>query len=85
MLTMVGFVCGNYLFKFGSNNFGEHAAPRTYLLCAAVAAIMLIPLSMRWVPWFQRTIDEMAVQELENQDKSQNEGMATQHAGDESF
>ncbi|MBH55849.1 MAG: hypothetical protein CMJ82_01535 [Planctomycetaceae bacterium] len=85
MLTMVGFVCGNYLFKFGSNNFGEHAAARTYLLCAAVAAIMLIPLSMRWVPWFQRTIDEMAVQELENQDRSQDEGMATQHAGDESF
>ena len=33
MLTMVGFVAGNYLFKFGSNSFGEHAAPRTYLLC----------------------------------------------------
>ncbi len=63
MLTMVGFVTGNYLFKLGSTNFGEHAAPRTYLLCAAVSAFMLIPLWSRWVPWFQRTIDELSAVE----------------------
>lgn len=60
MLTMVGFVAGNYLFDLGSNSFGEHAAPRTYLLCAGIAALMLIPLSLRWAPWFQRTLDEKA-------------------------
>ncbi|MDB4861877.1 MAG: MFS transporter [Pirellulaceae bacterium] len=64
MLTMVGFVTGNYLFKLGSTRFGEHAAPRTYLLCAAVSAVMLIPLKLRWVPWFQRTIDEISSAEV---------------------
>lgn len=59
MLTMVGFVIGNCLHYLGKTYFGEHAAPRTYLLCAAVAIVMLIPLWLRWVPWFQRTIDEM--------------------------
>ena len=70
MLTMVGFVTGNYLFKFGSNSFGEHAAPRTYLLCAGVAAVMLIPLHFRWVPWFQRTIDEMDKSESDDDSPS---------------
>lgn len=63
MLAMVGFVIGNCLHYLGKTYFGEHAAPRTYLLCAAVAAVMLIPLWFRWVPWFQRTIDEMGAQE----------------------
>ena len=64
MLTMVGFVIGNGLYYFGKTYFGEHAAPRTYLLCAAVSAVMLIPLKLRWVPWFQRTIDEISSAEV---------------------
>ena len=64
MLTMVGFVIGNCLHYLGKTYFGEHAAPRTYLLCAVVAALMLIPLKLRWVPWFQRTIDEISAAEV---------------------
>ena len=59
MLTMVSFVAGNYLFKFGSNSFGEHAAPRTYLCTQVLQQVLLLPLHFRWVPWFQSTIDEM--------------------------
>ena len=66
MLTMVGFVIGNCLHYLGKTYFGEHAAPRTYLLCAAVSAVMLIPLWLRWVPWFQRTIDELSTAETGN-------------------
>ncbi len=65
MLTMVGFVTGNYLFRLGSTAFEKTtAAPKTYLFCAAVAAIMLVPLYFRWVPWFQRTIDAIAEEEF---------------------
>ena len=57
--TMIGFVGGNYLFDLGKGTL-ELSPPTIYLFCAAVGAIMFFPLWLRWVPWFERAIAELA-------------------------
>ena len=54
--TMIGFVGGNYLFSLGKGTLGL-SPPTIYLFCAAVGAVVFFPLWLRWVPWFERSIE----------------------------